>query len=495
MTAAAKTTTATAAAMRPHGFCWVTTLTGGRVRPLPTCPPGAARRPAGAGPPTGRAAVVRPFSGLGSLATAAPRCAADPAACAADRAGHLAGGSECRCGACAPGAPRPALGAGGDRDGRGRRGGGDHRCTPQYARAVTPEQLSDVVRSAVAAVVERGALTVAVPDEVVIERPKNPEHGDYATNVALRLAKARRPAAARGGRAAGRRAARRRRRRDRGRRRAGLPQHHPRQGRAGPARRPGGHRGRGVRAHRHPGRAEAEPGVRLGQPDRAGAHRRHPLGRGRRRAGPAAHRQRGRGHPGVLLQRRRVADRPLRARACRPRRRAATVPEDGYAGDYIARHRRPGGRRRAGPARPARGRAAGGLPGPRRRADVGRDPGLAGRLRRGLRRLLLRADAARDRRAGQGDRPAARAGARLRVRRRGVAAHHRLRRRQGPGAGQERRRAHLLRRRLRLLPGQARPRLRQGRDHAGRRPHRLRRPVQGAGRGDGRRPGQPTWRS
>ncbi|WP_369139860.1 arginine--tRNA ligase [Modestobacter versicolor] len=54
---------------------------------------------------------------------------------------------------------------------------------------MTPEQLSDVVRSAVAAVVARGALTVAVPADVVIDRPKNPEHGDYATNVALRLAK------------------------------------------------------------------------------------------------------------------------------------------------------------------------------------------------------------------------------------------------------------------------------------------------------------------
>jgi arginyl-tRNA synthetase len=54
---------------------------------------------------------------------------------------------------------------------------------------VTPEQLSDVVRSAVATAVERGVLAVAVPDEVVIERPKNPEHGDYATNIALRLAK------------------------------------------------------------------------------------------------------------------------------------------------------------------------------------------------------------------------------------------------------------------------------------------------------------------
>jgi arginyl-tRNA synthetase len=55
---------------------------------------------------------------------------------------------------------------------------------------VTPEQLRDVVRTAVAGAVERGVLTVAVPDDIVIERPKNPEHGDYATNVALRLAKA-----------------------------------------------------------------------------------------------------------------------------------------------------------------------------------------------------------------------------------------------------------------------------------------------------------------
>ncbi|HEV7869989.1 MAG TPA: arginine--tRNA ligase, partial [Modestobacter sp.] len=55
---------------------------------------------------------------------------------------------------------------------------------------MTPEQLSDVVRSAVAAAVERGTLSVAVPEDVVIERPRNPEHGDYATNVALRLAKA-----------------------------------------------------------------------------------------------------------------------------------------------------------------------------------------------------------------------------------------------------------------------------------------------------------------
>ncbi|MGY1787631.1 arginine--tRNA ligase [Geodermatophilus sp. SYSU D00698] len=54
---------------------------------------------------------------------------------------------------------------------------------------MTPEQLRDLVRTAVAAVVERGTLAVAVPDDVLVERPRNPEHGDYATNVALRLAK------------------------------------------------------------------------------------------------------------------------------------------------------------------------------------------------------------------------------------------------------------------------------------------------------------------
>ncbi|MGK5170645.1 arginine--tRNA ligase [Geodermatophilus sp. CPCC 205761] len=54
---------------------------------------------------------------------------------------------------------------------------------------MTPEQLRDVVRTAVAAAVDRGELPVDVPADVLVERPKNPEHGDYATNVALRLAK------------------------------------------------------------------------------------------------------------------------------------------------------------------------------------------------------------------------------------------------------------------------------------------------------------------
>ncbi len=45
------------------------------------------------------------------------------------------------------------------------------------------------MRDAVAAAVEAGDLSVAVPAEVTVERPRVKEHGDYATSVALQLAK------------------------------------------------------------------------------------------------------------------------------------------------------------------------------------------------------------------------------------------------------------------------------------------------------------------
>jgi arginyl-tRNA synthetase len=46
------------------------------------------------------------------------------------------------------------------------------------------------VRAAVSACVANGELAVTVTDEVIVERPKVKEHGDYATNIALQLAKA-----------------------------------------------------------------------------------------------------------------------------------------------------------------------------------------------------------------------------------------------------------------------------------------------------------------
>jgi arginyl-tRNA synthetase len=54
---------------------------------------------------------------------------------------------------------------------------------------VTPEELAVVVRGALAELVARGVVSITVPDEVHLERPRNRDHGDYATNVALTLAK------------------------------------------------------------------------------------------------------------------------------------------------------------------------------------------------------------------------------------------------------------------------------------------------------------------
>jgi arginyl-tRNA synthetase len=54
---------------------------------------------------------------------------------------------------------------------------------------VTPADLKDAVRAAVTAVVDNGDLSVVVPADVVVERPKVKDHGDYATNIALVLAK------------------------------------------------------------------------------------------------------------------------------------------------------------------------------------------------------------------------------------------------------------------------------------------------------------------
>ena len=54
---------------------------------------------------------------------------------------------------------------------------------------MTPEALAAAVLSCVEALQSEGALAGESPDEVVVERPKNKEHGDYATPVALTLAK------------------------------------------------------------------------------------------------------------------------------------------------------------------------------------------------------------------------------------------------------------------------------------------------------------------
>jgi len=61
--------------------------------------------------------------------------------------------------------------------------------TPRI-RGVTPAALADLVRSsAVQVLTARGIDDAVLPEQVTIERPRNPDHGDYATNLALQVAK------------------------------------------------------------------------------------------------------------------------------------------------------------------------------------------------------------------------------------------------------------------------------------------------------------------
>ncbi|OBF49551.1 arginine--tRNA ligase [Mycolicibacterium monacense] len=55
---------------------------------------------------------------------------------------------------------------------------------------MTPADLADLLRTTATAVLtERDLDTAALPATVTVERPRNPEHGDYATNLALQVGK------------------------------------------------------------------------------------------------------------------------------------------------------------------------------------------------------------------------------------------------------------------------------------------------------------------
>lgn len=56
---------------------------------------------------------------------------------------------------------------------------------------MNPEQLSETIVDALTALVADGAITLpdGVPTQVTVERPRQKGHGDYATNVAMQLAK------------------------------------------------------------------------------------------------------------------------------------------------------------------------------------------------------------------------------------------------------------------------------------------------------------------
>ena len=54
---------------------------------------------------------------------------------------------------------------------------------------MTPEELSAAIRAALTAAVEAGDLTIEVPAEIRVERPKQKGHGDWTSNIAMQLAK------------------------------------------------------------------------------------------------------------------------------------------------------------------------------------------------------------------------------------------------------------------------------------------------------------------
>ena len=219
----------------------------------------------------------------------------------------------------------------------------------QYARAVTPEQLQDVVRTAVAAVVDRGAL----------RRRRCPTRSSSSARRTASTATT--PPTSPSGwprRPAGRRA-----RwpswspRSCGRSRASprstspvpasstSPSPRARSGRSPCSAVDGGRR---LRAHRGARRAEAQPRVRLGQPDRAGAHsartRWAAVGDALARLLEASGADGDAASTTSTTPARRSTGSPA---ACRRPRTGRPVPEDGYAGDYIETIAAAGGRRRA----------------------------------------------------------------------------------------------------------------------------------------------------
>ena len=204
---------------------------------------------------------------------------------------------------------------------------------------MTPADLSDAVLAAVRAAVDSGDLTVPVPESVRIERPKVKEHGDYATNIALQLAKpAGRPprevaeAIARQLRRGGRRGQGRRRR-------SRLPQHHSRLGRPGRARAHRRDRGGELRAYDDawPGTGSTSSSSRRTRPARCtSGHVRwaavgDALARVLEASGADVAREYYFNDAGVQIDR--FAASLLAAAKGEP------TPEDGYGGDVHRRHR------------------------------------------------------------------------------------------------------------------------------------------------------------
>ena len=296
---------------------------------------------------------------------------------------------------------------------------------------MTPAELSAALVTALDAAVAAGDLHGAGRRDgrrtVTVERPRSAEHGDYATNIALQLAKT----VGRPPREVARCWPRTSRRCPgiasvdvAGPGFLNITLDAAAQGELARTDRAGGRR---VRANTSMSGAAHQPRVRLGQPDRPDPHGRHALGGGRATRWPACSTASGAevereyyfNDHGAQIDR---FARSLLARA----RWARRSPEDGYAGQYIddlaarivAR----------APRRPdlARRRGAGELPRARRRPDVRRDQAEPVTTSGSSSTSYFHENSLHESGAvAARGRPAARARAHLRAGRRGLAAHHR----------------------------------------------------------------------
>ncbi len=322
---------------------------------------------------------------------------------------------------------------------------------------MTPETLAAAVRTCLLEAVEAGELRAAVPDRVTVERPRNRDHGDWSTNVALQLAKG-----------------------------AGVPPRQVAELLAARLRQVAGVEAVDVAG---PGflnvtvdaasagvlaRDVVEAGEAYGRNDSlagevvnlefVSANPTGPLHIGHTRwaaLGDALARLLRAAGADVTTefyvndagaQMDRFGASVLARAAGRP------VPEGGYHGGYVDGLAQQVLAERPDLLELAEDEAVAVARDTAYRLQMAEIEATLAGFDVALRRLLLRADAARVAGGREGRGPAARAGPRRRHRRRGLAAHDRLRRRQGPGHGPGQRRAHVLRLGRRVLPVQEGPR-------------------------------------
>ena len=222
----------------------------------------------------------------------------------------------------------------------------------RYPGPVTPEQLSDLIVASLADLSAEGAITLpgGVPATVTVERPRQKGHGDYATNVALQLAKKAGVAAARASPSCSPTRARRRRRHRRRRHRRARASSTSRSTPAPRARSPttSSRRARRTAAPRRAGKQKVNLEFVSANPTGPLHLGQSPLGRGRRRPGPDCSRRpaprspgsttstttapRSTGSPLAARRRARPSRRPRTATAATtsprsPRRSSPTHPE------------------------------------------------------------------------------------------------------------------------------------------------------------------------